>query len=85
MKNFLDFIVDAGKNGSLGKRMLEEIQKHDAKSLSDWFANEVQNEFPSETGGEGYSVSETDCQKLIDNKNTLKPDTQKQNVNLAAY
>jgi hypothetical protein len=60
MANFIDFVVGVSKNKSLGNDFNKMLQKSSPKELADWFKTS------------GYSVSEDECKKLIENKDSVK-------------
>jgi len=60
MKNFVDFIVDAAKDSSLGKELADHVSGSDHETISKWFKEK------------GYDVHKDECQKLKENKDDLK-------------
>lgn len=60
MKNFVDFIVDAAKDGKLGEEFGKQVETADQKAISSWLKDK------------GYDVHEDECKKLIDSKDDVK-------------
>jgi hypothetical protein len=60
MANFIDFVVGVSKNKALGNDFNKMLQKSSPKELSGWFKDK------------GFAISEEECKKLIDNKDSVK-------------
>ncbi len=54
--DFIDFIASASQKPALGKEFIATLKDASAVQLQEWLK------------GKGYGVSESDCQKLIDNR-----------------
>ena len=59
MANFIDFVVEVSKNKTLGKEFKEMFQKSTPQELVEWFSSK------------GYSISEEEAKKLIENKDSI--------------
>ena len=60
MKNFVDFVVDASKQGGLADEFQGMVQSSDSKTMSKWLK------------GKGYAVNESECKKMVENKDDIK-------------
>ena len=60
MKNFIDFVVDASKNQTLGEEFHSKVTAGDHKGLSTWFHSK------------GYEVKEAETSKLVEHKDAIK-------------
>jgi hypothetical protein len=60
MANFIDFVVEVSTNKALGNDFNKMLQKSNPKELANWFKNN------------GFTVSEDECKKLIENKDSIK-------------
>jgi hypothetical protein len=60
MANYIDFVVAASKDKALAKEFAKKIDKSTPEELSDWYKSK------------GFSLSEEECKKMIDNKDVIK-------------
>lgn len=60
MKNFIDFMVEASKTGTLAEEFHQNLGKGNHAELSQWFSKN------------GYGVNEQECKKILDNRNDIK-------------
>lgn len=59
MANFIDFVAACAQDPKLGKEFVTSITGKSAKELLDWFA------------AKGYTLTESDCEKLAANSNEI--------------